>query len=286
MNVPVPRGVKPVVPAMRVLLYAASVLVAPIALLFVLPDRTDTLAAWPIKPPLTAATLGAAYLGAFFLAFLAARQTIWARARIAFPAIFIISVLLLIATLLHLDRFHFNHPAAFTRFLAWLWLVAYALFPVVMPLALLIQLRQPGTDPPRVAPLPGWYRALLVVQGIICVLVGAILFLTPALGMDIWPWELTPLTARALGGWAVAMGALALHAAWENDWPRLPAMMAGYTVLGVLQLVNLARFAATPAWNSAAAWLYLAVIVVVTFTGGYGWLKTRQETHREGAHAL
>jgi len=271
---------------MRLLLYAASVLVAPIALLFVLPDRTDTLAAWPIKPPLTAATLGAAYLGAFFLAFIAARQSIWARARIAFPAIFIISVLVLIATLLHLDRFHFNHPAAFTRFLAWLWLVAYAIFPVAMPLALIVQLRQPGEDPPRVALLPGWYRALLLAQGGVCVAVGGVLFLWPAVGIDIWPWELTPLTARVLGAWAVATGVLALHAAWENDWQRLPAMTAGYMVLGLLQLVNVARFAATLEWGSVAAWLYLAFIVVAAFTGVYGWLRTRQETRRERAHAL
>jgi hypothetical protein len=265
---------------MRALLYAASALVLPIALLFVLPDRTDTLAAWPIRPPLTAATLGAAYLGAFFLAFLSARQAVWARARIAFPAIFLISVLLLIATLLHLDRFHFNHPAGFTRFLAWLWLVAYAVFPVLMPLALIAQLRRPGVDPPRLAPLPDWYRALLLAQGGLCVLVGTALFLAPSFAMTLWPWELTPLTARALGAWAIATGALALHAAWENDWQRLPAMLIGYAILGALQLVNVARFTETLQWDKAAAWVYLAVAVIMTFTGIYGWLQARQESDR------
>ena len=273
--------VKPVVPAMRVLLYAASALVLPIVLLFVLPDRTDTLAAWPIKPPLSAAFLGGGYLAAFFLAFLSAREKVWARARLAFASIFLISVLLLIATLLHLDRFHFSHPNGFTRFLAWLWLVAYAVFPMLMPLALVLQRRRPGGDPGLVAPLQRWARALLSAQGGLAVLVGAVMFVAPATAMGFWPWELTPLTSQAIGAWAVSMGALALNAAWEHDWTRLRAMVTGYGLFGIVQLVNLTRFTASVDWTRPSAWAYAAFVASVAAMGAFGWLQTRRAARRQ-----
>jgi hypothetical protein len=43
--------------------------------------------------------------------------------------------------------------------------------------------------------------------------------------LDAWPWALTPLTGRAIGAWAIGIGTIAAHAAWENNWWRLRPMM-------------------------------------------------------------
>ena len=49
-------------PAMRSLLIVAGCLVLAIGVpLFILPDRTATLFAWTVQPPLTAAFLGGSY---------------------------------------------------------------------------------------------------------------------------------------------------------------------------------------------------------------------------------
>ena len=61
-----------------------------------------------IVPPLTAATLGAFYWAAFVLILSAARSRTWARARPAVYPVAVIALLLLVITLIHLDRFDLN----------------------------------------------------------------------------------------------------------------------------------------------------------------------------------
>src|SRR5215208_2515325 len=103
-------NVKPVTKWMRWNLLSSVVLCFFAGLsLFVATDQTDQFSAWTINSHITAAFIGAAYWGAgVFLTLLSARERDWARARIAVPAVFVFSVLGLISTLLHLDRFHIN----------------------------------------------------------------------------------------------------------------------------------------------------------------------------------
>src|ERR1043165_3310528 len=105
---------------MRRMLLAASILVFIVGIqLFILGEMTDTLFAWTIQNPLTAAFLGAAYWASFAMEFLASRRRVWAYARIAVPAVLIFTGLTLVATLLHLDKFHLNDPNLITRGAAW-----------------------------------------------------------------------------------------------------------------------------------------------------------------------
>src|SRR6059036_4136919 len=102
-----PPVVRPVIAPMRWLLYAASTLVFLAGLqLTVFTEQTDTYFAWTISPPLTAAFLGAAYWAAVPVEVIAAREKVWAKARVAVPAIWLFTTLTLLATLLHFDKFH------------------------------------------------------------------------------------------------------------------------------------------------------------------------------------
>src|SRR5437016_5054920 len=153
--------VRPVIAPMRWLLYAASTLVFLAGLqLTVFPEQTDTYFAWTIAPPLTAAFLGAAYWAAVPVELTAARETVWAKARVAVPAIWLFTTLTLVATLVHFDRFHFSSPIASAQGAAWFWLAIYAGVPVAMLLIGWLQIRAPGGDPPRGAPAPSWMRVL------------------------------------------------------------------------------------------------------------------------------
>ena len=67
--------------------------------------ETDRFFSWTIEPPLTSAFLGAAYWAAFVLLAWAAAQASWSFARTVIPPVFTIALLLLVATLLHLDKF-------------------------------------------------------------------------------------------------------------------------------------------------------------------------------------
>src|SRR5262245_33909235 len=94
-----PAAVKPLVPAMRWLLFAAAMLVFLAGLqLFVVTEHTGTYFAWTIANPLAAAFLGASYWASLSIEALAGRQAAWANARIAVPAVLVFTVLTLVAT--------------------------------------------------------------------------------------------------------------------------------------------------------------------------------------------
>ena len=277
MDVTQPASVRTVSAGVRRLTRIISVLALVVGpLLFLLPERTDSLFAWTINPPATAAFLGGAYMTALTIELLAARERIWARARVVYPGMILFTSVTLIATLLHLDKFHFAAPGFFAKLTAWAWLIIYAVAPPVMLALLVYQLRAPGGDPARRAPLPAWFRGVLVAQAVIMMGLGVALFLAPATFAGLWPWALTPLTARAVGAWLIGLGFAVAHAAWENDWELIGICMIGDIVAGGLQLLVLARFAGTLQWAAPNVWVYLVFLLAMVGIGAYGVYATRR----------
>jgi hypothetical protein len=264
--VPVSNGIRWLTRAITVL----AVVVGP--LLFILPDRTDTLFAWTINPPITAAFLGGTYCTALAIDLLAARERIWARARVVYPSLLLFVVLTLVATLLHLDKFHFNSPGMVARSTAWAWLATYILVPVATLMLLISQMRSAGADSRRGsgAVLPPWLRGLLAMQALAMLVMGVPLFVAPDVVAPAWPWSLTPLTAQAIGAWLVGFGVATAHSVLENAWERTYIVCAASVVFGIFELAVLVRFASSMVLTSPASWLYVLFFVSITFTGLYG----------------
>src|SRR4051812_33352503 len=113
---------RPVTRGMRALLYALTALTFIAGTqLFVLAEHTDAFFSWDVAPPVTAAFVGAGFWSAAVVAFWAARQRHWARARVIVPTIGIVAVMLLVATLQHTDAFDGLFGVA--------WIEIYAVFP-------------------------------------------------------------------------------------------------------------------------------------------------------------
>jgi hypothetical protein len=242
--------------------------------LFVTPALTDTYFAWTIKPPLlTAVFLGASYWSGFFLGFLASRRPLWAEARIAAPASYLFTVLTLVATLLHLDRFHLNSNDLRAVAFAWFWIVVYAGVPVSMTFVLFNQWRGREGDPSRRYPLPGWMRCPFAVIGLALIGASVLLFLLPETTAQYWPWSLTPLTARAIAAWLAAIGVASAHTAYENDEARARPALISFAVFGILQTMALARYPGDFAWTEVRGWIYLSVLAVLFTLGGIGWIR-------------
>lgn len=266
MSRPDDAAIRPLTVGMGRMLLVASVLVFTVGIqLFVLTEQTDRYFAWTINPPLTAAFLGAAYWASFLLEFLAARERTWAYARVAVPAVLVFTTLTLVATLLHLDRFHLDSV------FGWVWVAVYAVVPPLMLALLVHQLRAPGRDPARAAPLASWLRLALGLQAALLLLFGAALFVAPLAAAPLWPWMLTPLTGRAVGAWLLGLGVAAAHMARENDYQRDRVALAAYALLGVLELLALARYAGALDWAEPRAWVYLLFLVSVLAVGVAGW---------------
>ncbi len=271
---------KPTTRGMSLLLLIASGLVFVAGTqLFVFTEQTDRFFAWTIAPPnnrfLTAATLGAAYWASCVLEFLASRERIWARARIAVPAVFVFTTLTLVVTLVHLPLFHLNPPLGapaepLTVFLTVVWLVIYGGVPIAMGLLWALQERVGGGDPARENRLPAWLRGLFAIQGGTMIALGVLFLIAPQTSGGIWPWQLTPLTTRAVGAWLVGIGIAAAQAAFENDYPRIRVASFSFVALGALELVAAARYLGDLNLGDPRTWLYLAYLVSFVVVGAPG----------------
>lgn len=258
-----------VTPGMRVLLIGAGVLVALAGMqLFVFPERTERFFAWTIDPPLTAAFLGAAYWSSVLFEVSAARERVWANARIGVPTVFVFTALTLGVTIVHLENFHLGaefEPA--TRAVTWLWIAIYATVPVLMAVLWWMQSRGPGDDPPRLAPLPAWLRVLVGAQAVVLGVVGTALLAAPTVVAEVWPWSLTPLTGRAIGAWLFSLGVAAAHALIENGARRLRPAALAYVGFALLQGWALARYPGDFSWTDGPGVIYLAFLVSTLAVG-------------------
>ena len=237
-------------------------------MLFVLGEHTNRFFSWTIKPPLSAAFLGASYWAALVLIAWSARRGSWADARAAMSPVLSIATLLLVATLIHIDRFHLH------SLFGWFWVIVYALVPPALVFLLWRQLRVPS---PRGhlarSPLPAPLRLLLAAQALIMLAVGTALFVAPTGADGVWPWSLTPLTARAIGAFVFGFGVAAAHATAENDLERFRGPALAYTTLGLLEVVALVRYTENLTGGSADTWIYAGFLASVVLVGGYASLR-------------
>lgn len=288
-----PAGVRRLLPTMRALLIVFAVLTAlAVVALFVMASRTADMFAWTIDPPLTAAFLGSGYAAGFVLVVLSLRDPVWANSRVPVLTILAFVVLTLVSTLLHIDRFHFQDEFAGLPFLAkaaaWFWLGVYVLVPLLMLATLAPQERAPGWDPDARYPVPVVLKIALGLESVVLLLVGIALYVDPTTATTLWPWPLTPLTARVTAAWLIAFGLATALAALVGDLRRLRTAAIAYTVFGVLVAVSLVRFTGTVDRDSVAAWVFVAMDVAVIVTGAAGWwLAPRPSTgqHAEAPHA-
>jgi peptidoglycan/LPS O-acetylase OafA/YrhL len=253
------------------LLFRASATLALVAglLLFVGATRTDDFFSWTIAPAQTAAFIGAAYWAAAVLFSWASAQRRWDAIRIAvFPEL-TVAVLLLLATYLHLDKFH-------SDLFGYFWVVAYSVAAPV--LIYLLAMRTDGDQDdgqPRL-PMPGWLRAALLTQAAIFAVYGAGLFLSPS-GFDgAWPWALTPLTARAIAAFLIGFAVAAAIAVREDSLRRFRGAAATYAVFGALELLG-AAIHSGDFRDGASLPLFVAFFATVLAVGLAGALLRRAD---------
>jgi hypothetical protein len=244
--------------------------------LYVGTEKTDRYFAWTIEPPLSAAFLGGTYWGALVLLLLASRERIWAASRATTVATLLLVSLLLLVTIVHIDKFHTDSSSALTLAGTWAFVAAYIVLPIGLMVLLAHQLRQPGDDPPRSSRLPAWARATIVVHGGVLLVVGALLLAAPATTRGVWPWMLTPLMGRAVGAWLLAVGVALALALREDDWWRVRGPLVGYGALAILQFVALARYSGTPDWGTPQSWIFVAFLASMILFAVAGYLEARR----------
>lgn len=232
-------------------------------LLIPLAGRTADFFAWTIAVPASAAFIGLFYLALAVMAVLGLRQPWWAPARAPVVSAVVFVALVLVTTLIHLDKFHLFSGGVLARAVAWIWLVVYVVTVPAYLLGFWRQRREPGGDPPRTVPPPPWTQVALGGLALVLTLAGLALFVAPPLGPSLWPWELTPLTARMIGVTLVSVALLAAAVVRTGDrvTGRIPAI--GLLTFGIGALAVVAWHRDLVEWVRPSAWAYLAVAIAV-----------------------
>jgi hypothetical protein len=236
--------VRPVLPITRAIFLAAAFLAALAGIqLYILTARTDHFFAWTIANPLSAAFIGAGYWTGAVLLLLSVRERAWANVRIAMAAVTPFVPLMLLTTLLHLDKFHFQSSDLNARIAAWAWMIVYLVVPFAVIAVYAVQLRLPGGDPLEGSAVPLWIRTLLGLNASIAFIVGLALVLIPERLFSLWPWALTVLTARAIGVGFISIAIASAQFIRDNSWDRSRVGTIPYLLMGALQLLALLRYA-------------------------------------------
>jgi hypothetical protein len=219
-----------------------AILVPALVILWGMPDRTADAWAWTIKPDLTPIFLGAGYgAGAyFFLRTFLSRQYHPSAAGIFGAAFF--AALMLIATIIHWDRFNHGDAPLIGAMVFYGWVGVYAVSPFVV-LALWWRNRRTdsGEPVPGEAIVPPSVRRMAQAVAAGALVAAAVFFLAPERAIDVWPWDLTPLTSRVVGSFTAQVGVGALLLSLDRRWSAWKLIVQTFLVATVLLLIGAIR---------------------------------------------
>ena len=217
-----------------------------VQLLLLLPDRTGELFAWAIAPHVTSFVLAAAYVaGAYFFIRVVTTDS-WHRVAAGFPAVIVFVWGAAGATALHLDRF-IHDGLSFAA-----WAAIYAIAPLGLPLLYLAR-RRAVRVPLADTPMSRRARILLGGAGGAVVLAALLAFALPQVTIEIWPWTLTPLTARIVATVVALFGSLWVSVALSGGRTAARIPLEAHAVGLVFLLIAALRGSGDIEWTNPLA---------------------------------
>lgn len=226
-------------------------------ILFFFPEQSGERFAWAINPPLTAMFMGAGYIGGAWLFINAIFGRRWHRIAPGFFPVTTFTIGMLLATVLHWDVFDPGHLPFI------LWLGLYVVTPFLVPLVwLLNRSEDPGAPEADDVPVPSLARWGLLSLGIVLLLFAVGGMVVPTWLSGIWPWTLSPLTARIMSGWFGLLGVGGIVISQDSRWS---AWKVGLQSIGLWHLlVLIAAVIRREDFSSGLGnWYFVSVILVL-----------------------
>jgi hypothetical protein len=252
------------------------------SVLYFLSSHTDAYFAWTIKLPLTAAFLGAGYLGAVGALIPSYRISEWRRVRILAVMGFTLTATTAIVTLWHLGEFHLGEGSATARAAGWAWLVVYLTVPVLLAAVFVLQERAGGRgERAPVQPLPNGLRIATLAQATVATVIGVGLVVWPS-GFDVlWPWPLPALAAGAVGAWLLTIASGSWWLLREGDWLAIRSSVPGLVLYLLLIVVAAARYTDTFDAHRWQTWTFFGALALTLV--GFVLTAWRQNKRDVGA---
>jgi hypothetical protein len=235
-------------------------------LLYLWPDNTTELFAWTILPRMTPLLMGAGYLGGAYFFGRSALARKWHHIAVGFLPVTTFASFMLLATILHWDRFNHTHPTFYA------WMFIYVTTPFLVFYAWwLNRKRDSGILDVGDVTIPWQARLIMGFFGATILFTGILLFIMPQIMIDLWPWTLTPLTARVGGGWFVLPGVLWLMIARETRFRAVrialesQALSLAFILLGIARAWNNFDLTNPLTWIIVGGMSSLLIIILVVF---------------------
>jgi hypothetical protein len=227
-----------------------------VQLLLLLPDRTGELFAWAIDPQVTSFVLAAAYVaGAYFFIRVVMTDS-WHRVAAGFPAVIVFVWGAAGATALHFDRF-IHDGLSFAA-----WAAIYAIAPAGLPLLYLAR-RRAARVPLADTPMSRRTRILLGGVGGAVVCAALLAFALPQSAIDIWPWTLTPLTARIVATVIALFGSLWVSVAVSGGRTAARIPLEAHALGLVFLLIAAVRGSGDIDWTNPLAAVLVAGVAAM-----------------------
>jgi hypothetical protein len=212
-------------------------LAAAFLVLYGLPDQTTTYFAWTIQPEMTPIIMGAGYGAGVYFFYRVSTVDEWHTVAPVFLGIAIFTWLMAIATVLHWQNFNHSH------FTFGLWVFLYAVTPLLIPaIWALNQRTDSGVPEGSSTRVPQVVRLLGGGIGAVVTVSALILFATPDIMIGVWPWSVSPFTARILAGWfalfGVVNGVVVLDPRWSGARILVQSQILGFSLvlIGVVRV--------------------------------------------------
>lgn len=238
--------------------------------LFLFPGNAADNFAWPVKPVTVGAFFGAIYFSAGVTMLCALFIRHWENMRVVVLPAAYFTAIMLVPTFLHLEKFSTGHIAF------WVWLASYVLPPIVFLACYVWQQQRANPVGYNVtAPLLNWVHRLFFYHGWALFAAGMLFMIVPSLLQAIAPFPMTPLTARALGGYLTLPALIQVSMANENDWTRAKLGTTIQIALPVAVLVQLIRFPQDADWTNPLLWILILDFALIA--GLCAWLWQQNE---------
>ncbi|WP_416840194.1 hypothetical protein [Haloferax sp. DFSO52] len=240
-------------------------LAAAFLVLFGLPARTTELFAWTIRPEMTPIIMGAGYGAGVYFFYRVSTAEEWHTVAPVFLGIATFTWFMAIATVLHWENFNHTH-VTFS-----LWVFLYAITPILIP-ALWALNRRTDSGELRAGEirLPRAVRVLGGLLGLVVTASAVALFVFPDLMIGVWPWTVSPLTARILAGWFALFGVVNVAVVLDERWSAARILVQSELLGFSLVLVGVGRVWDNFDTSNVLTWgvvggmiLYLGAILVL-----------------------
>lgn len=248
-------------------------LIAAFYILYLRTGETKELFAWTIQAPMSAMMLASAYIGGAYFFGRALFTPRWHRLGLGLLPVTAFASLMGIATILHWDLFNHNHISFYT------WVLLYFTTPFLV-ICTWLRNRQtdPGTPEPDDFVWPHLARYFAGGAGVVNLIISSTLFIAPPLMIGIWPWALTPLTARVVGGMFALQGVFGVCLALDPRWSSARIMVESQFVSMLFILIAMMRTWSTFDPTRPFTWFFGGVIgaILIAIPVFYFYIEQRR----------